>query len=76
MSEPVIIGTKEVYDAVTKLSGQLEEFMRQNGAEMAVLKEKVAVLEQERGRKWQTQLAVGLAALSLIGSPVMALLIK
>jgi hypothetical protein len=72
MSEPVIIGIKEVYDAVTKLDGNVEQLLREH----ALLQQRVTYLEQAGNKKWQTQLAVGLALLSLVGSPVMALLIR
>lgn len=62
MSEPVVIGIREVYDAVTQLSSKLDGFITMQAVTAATTELRLANLEKqlegERNRRWALWLAL------------------
>ena len=48
MSEPVMIGIREVYQAVTELGAKFDAFARSTALDVALLQQRVLNLEKER----------------------------
>lgn len=79
MSEPVVIGIREVYDAVQELKGRVDAFVSSTNVDIALLKQDVDTLkrqgEGERSRRWALWLAV-ISAFVAIVMGTLAIIIK
>lgn len=62
MSEPVVIGIREVYDEVVKLRSRFDEATTADRIKAALLEQRVGQLEKslgdERARKWALYVAL------------------
>lgn len=69
MSDPVVIGIREVYIAVTELKAQVGQFMQTTVLDVALLRQRVEVLEKEneanKTRRWQLYVALVGAAVAI-----------
>lgn len=69
MSDPVVIGIREVYQAVTDLGAKFDAFAKSTALDVALLQQRVLTLEKERAdekaRRWQLYVALIAAAVAI-----------
>lgn len=62
MSDPVQIGSRQIYDAVQELKNEFVQFTKSTAIDLALLKQEVANLKAERegekARRWQLYVAL------------------
>lgn len=70
MTDPVVIGIREVYDAVTNLTAKIEQIVTANEVEKATINLRVTSLEKkwdaEGNKRWQMWLCLLSAFVAIV----------
>lgn len=76
MTEPIQIGLRDVYDSVVGLDKKFDAFAAEHDKKLALLEQRVGVLEGGGMKRWKTNLALVGAGCSLIGAFLAPLVVR